>query len=477
MKIQSLRFGFATNSSSAHSVVVLHDSMKHVSTDFDIHDQNNYHWNWFVLADPESKMQYLATQMLQSMTNNMPLEDVINSETHEEYVQNLMQVLNIDKTQAEHYVSLQRSVDHQSHWGLNWLNLDPLLVGDIKRFIQDPRVAILGGNDNSDDPERQTGYGNAFSLFDHIKNIDPSDVSFLNYGNGVWSMFSRSSGNKIRFSLNLDASVEVSKSPVPELVDLKITDYCTFGCEWCYQSSTRAGVHAPKERIFEIVDRLAELGTFEIALGGGEPTQHPDFLEIIQYIRDRNIVPNFTTFTLNWIKNTKFADVVNSFVGGVGLSVQTEKDLLKYSGKEQASDFRIILQHVLGASPMSETLKIIDFASKNFLPLLLLGYKDVGFGKSYTKHDYRDLPLLLKMRLKGKYRWLSLSMDSALLNEIPDITAILESPRELSVDASEGRFSMYIDAVESRMARSSYVENRQMTVLDLDGLLDFWQTL
>ena len=39
-----------------------------------------------------------------------------------------------------------------------------------------------------------------------------------------------------------------------------------------------------------------------------------------------DVVPNFTTFILNWIKNTKFATAVKSFVGGIGLSVQTEKD-------------------------------------------------------------------------------------------------------------------------------------------------------
>jgi hypothetical protein len=481
MKIQSLRFGFATNSSSSHSVVVLQDSRNPAYTDFNHGYINGYEWNWFVLADPESKMEYLATQMLQSMSHDelsYGLSGVEYDDTKREAcIRALMDLLNIDEAQAEYYMDLQRSVDHQSYWGVNWTSLDPQLIEDIKQFLQDPRVAILGGNDNSNDLDRQEEYGNDVEFFRHISNIGSSNVKVLNYGNSVWSMFDAASGNKLRFSLNLDVSEHVSKSPVPELVDLKITDYCNFGCEWCYQSSTKNGIHAPKERIFQIVDKLVELGTFEIALGGGEPTQHPDFLEIIQYIRDRGIVPNFTTFSLNWIKNAEFSSAVKLFAGGVGLSVQTEKDLLKYSRKEHGRDYKVMLQHVLGASPVSETLKIIDFASENFLPLLLLGYKDVGFGKSYTKYDYQDLPLLLKLRLKDKYRWLSLSMDSALLNEIPEITSVLESPRELSVDASEGKFSMYIDAVEPRMARSSYVEKNQMMDLDLTGLLDFWRTL
>ena len=34
---------------------------------------------------------------------------------------------------------------------------------------------------------------------------------------------------------------------------------------------------------------------FQVAIGGGEPLEHPDFLKIIDATLQRKIVPNFTT--------------------------------------------------------------------------------------------------------------------------------------------------------------------------------------
>lgn len=44
-----------------------------------------------------------------------------------------------------------------------------------------------------------------------------------------------------------------------------------------------------------VIDQAAQMGTFQVALGGGNPNQHPDFIEIIEYTRLKGIVPNYTT--------------------------------------------------------------------------------------------------------------------------------------------------------------------------------------
>src|SRR3990170_2082192 len=69
-------------------------------------------------------------------------------------------------------------------------------------------------------------------------------------------------------------------SPVPETIDLKITGYCAHGCPYCYQDSTPDQAHAPfalVERVFDGLDQAP----YQMALGGGEPTEHPELPAIL----------------------------------------------------------------------------------------------------------------------------------------------------------------------------------------------------
>lgn len=89
-----------------------------------------------------------------------------------------------------------------------------------------------------------------------------------------------------------------SFAPIPELADISISNYCTKGCNFCYKNSTPLG------RIMSVADYCYVLdemchpkygNVFQVALGGGEPLEHPNFKEIITETLRRNIVPNFTT--------------------------------------------------------------------------------------------------------------------------------------------------------------------------------------
>lgn len=81
----------------------------------------------------------------------------------------------------------------------------------------------------------------------------------------------------------------------PELMDISITNWCDMGCPFCYKSSTRRGQHMRLDDYKSVIDQAAEMGTFQVALGGGNPNQHPDFIEILEYTRSKGIVPNYTT--------------------------------------------------------------------------------------------------------------------------------------------------------------------------------------
>lgn len=81
----------------------------------------------------------------------------------------------------------------------------------------------------------------------------------------------------------------------PELLDISITNYCERGCGFCYRQSNKNGVHMAMTDLQNIIKQAQELGVLQIALGGGNPNQHPTFCEILRLIREHNIVPSYTT--------------------------------------------------------------------------------------------------------------------------------------------------------------------------------------
>lgn len=81
----------------------------------------------------------------------------------------------------------------------------------------------------------------------------------------------------------------------PELLDVSITNYCEHGCEFCYRQSNIDGKHIAFEDMRNIVEQAKDAGVLQIALGGGNPNQHPQFVEILKLTRENGIVPSYTS--------------------------------------------------------------------------------------------------------------------------------------------------------------------------------------
>lgn len=79
-----------------------------------------------------------------------------------------------------------------------------------------------------------------------------------------------------------------------------VTRSCTLGCPGCYMASVAgADRGAAGTESFEgakkIIDQLAGMGVFHVALGGGESFLLPWFTELARHARARGMVPNVTT--------------------------------------------------------------------------------------------------------------------------------------------------------------------------------------
>lgn len=108
----------------------------------------------------------------------------------------------------------------------------------------------------------------------------------------------RSSANPVPFNLkNLESGDSQTVGGkwlcAPETVHLSITSKCNFTCPSCYRMGVNRELRT--EQICELIDQLASLKVFQLAIGGGEPLLRKDIFEILAYCVRRGIVANLTT--------------------------------------------------------------------------------------------------------------------------------------------------------------------------------------
>jgi hypothetical protein len=465
MKVHNLRVGFATNSSSSHSIVMIPRGQHEHTNEY---HRFNYGWEEFTLADPDSKSAYFVTQLMHNLEDgHMQKEEIVHA---------VNSLLSTEYTVGD---LADSGVDHQSLWGNlgDMFRKHPELVQHMHEFIKRDDVVILGGNDNSDG---QTPPDNSFTDARTEAVNWGSDVQVRQDGDN-WCLFNAYSGAKIRVSF-VPYTPEYVKSTAPELVDLKISDYCSYGCAFCYQGSTRQGKHGDLVNIKTILDALAAMQVFEVALGGGEPTHYPHLAEVLRYADEKGIVPNFTTFGVDWLQNAELVRTVQQTVGAIGVSVHDADQLAKIAKIEHVLNgqlgwgdrrVQVTAQHVVGSVDIGETAQLLDACWDKGVDLLLLGYKPVGFGAAHAPHDLTGLDTLLRLRRDRKPHWRAkismLGVDTAFVQQFGSLLKELEIPQVL-VTSEEGKFSMYVDAVTLTQGPSSYMPD-QMEPLDMTNVL------
>ena len=96
----------------------------------------------------------------------------------------------------------------------------------------------------------------------------------------------------------IDPRKPITELTFPEFYDVKITDACNGNCKYCYQESTQKGKHFEDivKKTYQYFGSMTEnQRPFQVAIGGGEPTLHPEFPELCRVFKSLGIDPNYTT--------------------------------------------------------------------------------------------------------------------------------------------------------------------------------------
>ena len=442
MKIHNIRLGFANNSSSSHSIVFLKGGD---IGEVESSDTSSFGWEPFTLISPERKRFYLNEIVKSSLREDLgPV-----------YSKMVADQLTGVVSDNDGY-----GIDHQSEWVLphawSGVGIDLEFFEDYKNHILQGNVAILGGNDNDGDhPDNHLPDSPANRLYTETSNkgmVARKDGKY-------WTIFSREGGAKIRLSFQDEATPH--KAEKPELVDLKITDHCPYGCAYCYQGSTMDGKHAPKANIFRILRMLATWRVFEVAIGGGEPTLHPDFLDILTYANSLGVVPNFTTKNIAWLNGPRAREILSK-IGSFAYSVESASDVAKlyeamepHTGSEDDSMYgKATVQFIIGLEATGDTLaSVVAEAKARKFPLTLLGFKNTHRGATFGEKKNDNWIKILRDVIDGTQR---IAIDTVLADKYYDTLTTEYGVPKYCLTRKDGAFSAYIDAVENTMFPSSY---------------------
>lgn len=254
----------------------------------------------------------------------------------------------------------------------------------------------------------------------------------------------------------------------PESMDLKITNYCNMGCRYCHEESDTMGVHAD---IMPIIENLTGLPKgVEIAIGGGNPLDHPDLDILLEAFNDMGLIANITVNSshLNRIEQHKFLlDLIQKkLINGIGVSVN------KGDASHNLANYTHTVAHVIAGV---HQFNHIRSSLMKYNKILILGYKEYGRGVAYRSPKVDKNIHILKNNL-----WLLfdrnitdsgiISFDNLALQQLDVERNLHWAEYSDFFMGADGTHTMYYDAVKKAYAKSStspkYFISEGETVID-----------
>ncbi len=263
----------------------------------------------------------------------------------------------------------------------------------------------------------------------------------------------------------------------PELLDISITNYCKRGCAFCYRSSSTSGKHMRLSEYASIIGQACKMDVLQVALGGGNPNQHPEFIKILELTRKSGIVPSFTTNGEGL--SDAILDATAEFCGAMAVSYYPSNGNDFYDDLfARTSDCKIKtnLHLIISTSTVDDIESLLEYPPSWFDKVnacVFLNYKPVGRGMGQG-----DKEILSCERAEEFFRKVSktnkkIGFDSC---SISGIARWLDVRSELVESCEAARFSAFISE-DLKMYPCSFMANTEsFGDLRKDRMADIWQS-
>jgi len=278
--------------------------------------------------------------------------------------------------------------------------------------------------------------------------------NFVSYKNGNYTCFiDLDNGTKIRKN-NLD----FFEAESPESIDCKITNSCDRGCVMCHENSVPNGKHADimNAKFFESMHPYTE-----IAIGGGNPLEHPDLEEFLYRCKELKLIPSMTVHQYHFLKSLDFFRKLrdNKLIYGIGVSVSHVTDELI----EALQEFPTAVVHLI-AGCASES--IINRLKNHNLQILILGYKYFRRGIDHYDMNSSNIDFLIQYmydllpEMIEKEWFNTISFDNLAIEQLNVKRLMSEEEWNEFYMGDDGTMTFYVDLVNEEFGVSSTAEKR-----------------
>lgn len=290
--------------------------------------------------------------------------------------------------------------------------------------------------------------------------------NWVSYQNGNYTVYiNTENGTKIRKN-----DLDYFEPEWPESADIKITNCCKHGCSMCHENSTPDGKHADilNAKFIETLHPYMEL-----AIGGGNPLEHPDLEAFLYKCKDLKLIPSMTVHQGDFMENLDlfrhYRD--EKLLYGIGVSVSYVTDELI----EALQEFPNAVCHII-AGITTET--VINKLAHNNLKILILGYKIFRRGEDLYKKNNSTIDFLIQYmydilpQMINEHWFNTISFDNLAIEQLKPARLMSEEDYSEFYMGDDGSHTMFINMVDNEFTVSSTWNKRYPIT---DNIIDMFK--
>jgi len=254
-----------------------------------------------------------------------------------------------------------------------------------------------------------------------------------------------------------------------ECCDVKITDKCDGGCDFCYEGCTPAGKHADILK-YEFLDTIKPFT--ELAINGNDLT-HPQLLPFLEKMKKQNVIVNMTVNQIHFMRKYDLIKnlIDENLIKGLGVSFNHEnEDFLK---KAKTISSNVVIHVINGVVTKKQMYLLVKFKLK----VLILGYKELRRGVEYLSNNTGKIKENQKM-LYDNISFLTqllpvVSFDNLAIEQLKIKRLLSNEEWKEFYMGDDGNYTFYLDLVEGEYAMNSLCQNKHPIKDDVVEMFSF----